>query len=176
VPDNTISTVWPHSFILELEVVLTDVLLTTLRVENTGAQEFQFTSALHTYFRTSDIAGVEVQGLEGTEFVDFLNQRKVSLETRSEIQIDGPVDRAYQDSPPTISILSKGDRRRYSVTKEGFSDTVVWNPWIETAKTIADFLPNEYTQMICVESGNVLTPISLPAGEVHTSAQILRAE
>jgi glucose-6-phosphate 1-epimerase len=176
VPDEISSKLWPHPFVLEFDVVVTDVLLTTLRVENPGLEEFQFTSALHTYFRTSDISSVEVHGLAGTEFVDFLNQRKVSLEGRPEIMIEGSIDRAYQDSPSTISILSKGDRRRYSITKEGFSDTVVWNPWIENSKTIADFLPNEYTQMICVESGNVLTPVSLPAGEVHTSAQILRVE
>lgn len=176
VPDEAINAVWPHQFILEYDVVLTDVLLTTMRVENTGPREFQFTSALHTYFRTSDISGVEVHGLNGTEFVDFLDQRKVSLETRSQIMIDGPIDRAYQDSPSTLSIVSKGDGRRYSVTKEGFSDTVVWNPWVETAKSIADLLPSEYSQMICVESGNVLTPVTLPAGEMHTSAQILRAE
>jgi glucose-6-phosphate 1-epimerase len=176
VPDEAIDALWPHPFVLEYDVVLTDVLLTTMRVENTGSRELQFTSALHTYFRTSDVSGVEVHGLNGTEFVDFLDQRKVSLETRPQIIIDGPVDRAYQDSPATLSIVSKHDGRRYSVTKEGFSDTVVWNPWIETAKLIADLLPTEYAQMICVESGNVLTPVVLPVGEMHTSAQILREE
>jgi glucose-6-phosphate 1-epimerase len=176
VPDEAINAVWPHPFVAEFDVVLTDVLLTTLRVENTGVKEFQFTSALHTYFRIGDIAGTELHGLDGTEFIDFLNQRKVSLETRAPITFDGPIDRAYQDSPHTLHIVSRQGGRRYSVTKEGFSDTVVWNPWVETAKTITDFLPTEYTQMLCVESGNVLTPIKLPAGEKHTSVQILRVE
>lgn len=175
-PEESVYEMWPHSFLAELDVVLTDTLLITLRVENTGSTAFRFTSALHTYFRVEDVAGVELHGLKGFEYVDFLNQRRTALESRSPILISGPIDRAYRDSPQLLELSSKKNNVRYSITKEGFSDTVVWNPWIEGAAKIADLLPEEYIEMVCVESGNVLTPVLLQAGELHTSAQILRVE
>jgi glucose-6-phosphate 1-epimerase len=176
VSDSSTLAVWPHAFIAELDLVLTDVLLMILRVENTGATPFHFTSALHTYFRTEDISRVRLSGLRDVEFVDFLNERKMSLESRAEIVIDRPIDRAYRDSPQVLTLISEGDGVRYSITKEGFSDTVVWNPWIEGAKTIGDLAADDYRMMLCVESGNVLTPVKLQPGETHSSAQIIRAE
>jgi glucose-6-phosphate 1-epimerase len=168
--------IWPHQFQAEVDIVVTDVLLLTLRVENIGAQPFTFTSALHTYFRTEDVSGVSVCGLEQCEFVDMLRQRKMDIERRAQIPIDGPIDRVYRDSPQSVQIHSERDGTTFLITKEGFSDTVVWNPWVEGAKAIADLGDDEYTKMVCVESGNILSPITLSARELHTSAQILRVE
>jgi glucose-6-phosphate 1-epimerase len=64
------------------------------------------------------------------------------------------------------------DKVRFAITKEGFRDTVVWNPWIEGAKKIGDLAPEEYPHMLCIESANVLSPVTLEAGDVYTSAQI----
>lgn len=172
---NTLA-VWPHQFLAELDVVLTDVLLLTLRVENTGSTPLAFTSALHTYVRTDDIAGVRIRGLEGCEFVDLLRQRKSDVERRREIAVDGPIDRVYRDSPQSVQVYSEGDGRTLLITKEGFSDTVVWNPWADGARAIADYKAEEYTRMVCVESGNVLTPVTLSPGGLYTSAQIVRVE
>jgi glucose-6-phosphate 1-epimerase len=160
----------------ELDVVLTDVLLMTLRVINTGTTPFQFTSALHTYFRVQDITQVRLNGLHEVEFVDFLRDRKMSVESRAEVGVEGPIDRAYRDSPQLITLVSPQEGVRFLITKEGFSDTVVWNPWIEGASAIGDLAPDDYRNMLCVESGNVLTPVTLRPGETHSSAQIIRAE
>jgi glucose-6-phosphate 1-epimerase len=165
---------WPHAFLAELDVVLTDVLLMTLRVENPGSTAFQFTSALHTYFRVGDSAQVQLQGLQEIEYIDLLNQRKMAVEQRADVRVAGPVDRVYRDSPQILTLVSESDGVRFSITKEGFSDTVLWNPWIENSKT--DLGATEYQQMVCVESGNIVTPISVQPGETHTSAQIIRAE
>jgi glucose-6-phosphate 1-epimerase len=39
--------------------------------------------------------------------------------------------------------------------KSGSASTVVWNPWVDKSKAMADFGDTEYKEMICVESGNV---------------------
>lgn len=167
---------WPHRFQVELDVVLTDVLLLSLRVENTGDSRLEFNSALHTYFRTKDVAGVRVRGLEGSESVDFLKDRTIAIDPHPEIGISGPVDRVYRNSPQTVLVESAQDGIVYQITKEGFADTVIWNPWIDGARAISDFLAAEYREMVCVESGNILTTIALEPGELHASAQILRAD
>jgi glucose-6-phosphate 1-epimerase len=167
---------WPHEFMMELDVVLTDVLLLTLRVDNMSATAFHFTSALHTYFSTEDVGAVTLRDLQGIEYVDFLNERRMSVESRSEISIDQPIDRAYRDSPQALTLHSSRDGVRFSITKEGFSDTVVWNPWEQGAQAIADLAPDDFRRMVCVESGNILTPVRVLPGESHVSAQILRAE
>lgn len=174
--DEQSESAWPHPFTVELEIVLTEVLLMSLRVVNTGRATFSFTSALHNYFRAQDISGVSIRGLHGVEYSDFLRERKTFMEAGDRLAISGPVDRAYRDSPETIILESALDERRYLITKEGFSDTVVWNPWDVGAKAIADMTPEEYRAMICVESGNILTPVVLEPGDVHSSAQILRVE
>jgi glucose-6-phosphate 1-epimerase len=168
--------IWPYEFCLELDVVLTEVLLLTMRVENTGRAPFQFNSALHTYFRTQHVLGLRVQGFFGCEYVDLLREKKRDVEGRHEVLIDGPIDRMYRDSPRSVQVYSDLDRYAYLITKEGFSDTVVWNPWVDGAKALADLGDAEYSQMVCVESGNVLTSITLAPGELHTSSQVLRIE
>ncbi len=176
IPDARTRELWPHEFYVELDVVLTDVLLLTMRVENTGTVPLQFNTALHTYLRTKDVSGLRLQGFAGCEFVDMLRDRKMDLEDRQEVLIDGPIDRVYRDSPQSVQVCSDSDRYAYLVTKEGFTDTVVWNPWLDGAKALVDLGDSEYSEMLCVESGNVLTPIVLNPGELHTSAQILRVE
>jgi glucose-6-phosphate 1-epimerase len=167
---------WPHECVVELEVELSDVLLTTMRVHNTELAECRFFCALHTYFNTQDIKGVRVSGLQGIEYIDFLDQLRQSVESREDVVFTGPVDRVYVDSPQVVAVYSDGDERRYLITKEGFSDSVVWNPWIEGARAITDLHPDEYQNMVCVESGNVVTPVVVQPGEVHTSVQVLRVE
>ena len=167
---------WPHECVVELEVELSDVLLTTLRVHNTGQTECKFFCALHTYFNIHDIDGVRVSGLQGVEYIDFLDQLRQSVESREDVVFTEPVDRVYLDSPQVVVLYSDSDQRRYLITKEGFSDSVVWNPWIEGARAIADLHSQEYRNMVCVESGNVVTPVIVQPGEVHTSVQVLRVE
>jgi glucose-6-phosphate 1-epimerase len=53
-----------------------------------------------------------------------------------------------------VEILDPGNGRVISVEKTGSGSTVVWNPWT-TQKMPGDFGPDEYREMICVESGNV---------------------
>ena len=61
-----------------------------------------------------------------------------------------------------------------SPQKYNFPDTVIWNPWLEKAKEIADFGDDEYPNMICVESGHVSQPVPLMPGTAFEASQILQ--
>ena len=50
---------------------------------------------------------------------------------------------------------------------------VVWNPWIEKAKGMADFDDEEYHNMICVEAGSVVDWVALAGGDTWTAGQTL---
>lgn len=176
VSDRETEALWPHAFVVELDLVLTDVLLIALRVHNAGPSPFWFTSALHTYFRTLDISQVAVKGLQKTPYIDFLRQRESRVEERADVLITEAVDRVYSDSPETLSLVSKADGIQYLITKEELSDTVIWNPWSEGAKMLPDLRADEYQHMLCVESANVLTPVIVEAGGMHMSAQVLRVQ
>lgn len=50
---------------------------------------------------------------------------------------------------------------------------VVWNPWSEKAKAMADFGDEEYKNMICVEAGHVSKRYVLKPSEQVTMGQTI---
>jgi hypothetical protein len=63
--EETRASAWPHKFEATYEVELgSETLTTCLRVKNTGDEPFDFTCALHTYFRVSDITKIAIKGLK----------------------------------------------------------------------------------------------------------------
>lgn len=54
-----------------------------------------------------------------------------------------------------------------------FKISVVWNPWVEKAKEMADFDDDGYKEMICVEPGKVVVPITLEPGQQYECKQTL---
>lgn len=52
--------------------------------------------------------------------------------------------------------------------------TVIWNPWVDQAREIADFGDDEYPNMVCVESGHVSSPVILLPGTAFEASQILQ--
>lgn len=51
---------------------------------------------------------------------------------------------------------------------------VVWNPWHDQARDIADFGDDEYPNMVCVEAGHVSSPVILLPGTAFEASQILQ--
>lgn len=51
---------------------------------------------------------------------------------------------------------------------------MVWNPWAEQAREIADFGDDEYPNMLCVEAGHVSSPVILLPGTAFEASQILQ--
>jgi glucose-6-phosphate 1-epimerase len=55
------------------------------------------------------------------------------------IVIVSETDRVYLDTKGAIELEDHALRRRIGVAKENSFTTVVWNPWVEKAKTFTDF-------------------------------------
>jgi glucose-6-phosphate 1-epimerase len=77
----------------------------------------------------------------------------------------------------TVEIHDAKLRRKILVEKSGSVSAVVWNPWIDKAKAMADFGDDEYRQMVCVESGNVgESKISLEPGKTAALKVVLQSQ
>ncbi|KAJ3149421.1 hypothetical protein HDU89_003785 [Geranomyces variabilis] len=168
---------WPHAFRLTYTVTLTaDTFTTTLKAENTADVAWEFTSLLHTYFAVRDVANVGVKGLEGASFVDKVAEGAPrAVESRTAVTVTGEVDRVYEGvakDEVTVTGTGQGD---VIVHKTNLPDVVVWNPWTDKAKAMADFGDDEFHNMICVEAGSVAKFITLQPGETWTGGQTLKA-
>ncbi len=145
---------WPAATV-KFIVTVGETLTMELSVANATAQDFVFEACLHTYFHVGDIAQVSIAGLKGLNYLDKVDNFTRKLETSDAVKISSEVDRVYLNSTGTVKVHDAALHRTLSVEKSGSASTVVWNPWIEKAKAMSDFAPDEYKEMVCVEAGNV---------------------
>jgi glucose-6-phosphate 1-epimerase len=163
--------IWDHGFRLDLTVpVGGSQLEVSLQVTNTGTQPFDFTAALHTYFRVQDIAAVVVEGTGGLAYREFGVD---SAQAESELRIDGETDRIYWNVPGPITLHDAG--RTMRVTASGFPDAVIWNPGPEKAAALVDMEPDGYRSMLCIEAAVIGQPVKLEPGAAWRGAQTLAA-
>ena len=154
-----------EAFDVEFSVTVGKNLIMELRVTNTGTLESTHETCLHTYFQISDIHTISITGLQNVTYHDKVADVN-TLETAPNVRFDREVDRVYFDTKATTEILDPGLKRTIRVEKSGSDSTIVWNPWIDKSKRMADFGDEEYLQMVCVESGNVsANKITLQPGE-----------
>jgi len=161
---------------LTYRVVVGESLELELTVRNKSDAEFRFEEALHTYFAVGDIRQVSITGLEGTTCVDKTDgfARKVS---EGAIRFGKETDQVHLNTTAACEIHDAAWERVVVVEKTGSNTTVVWNPWIEKTKTLADMAPDDWQQMVCVETANALANnITLPAGAVHTLYSSIRVK
>jgi glucose-6-phosphate 1-epimerase len=150
---------------VEYIATVADSLTLQLIVKNTSASDVSFETCLHTYFQISAIDDVSITGLAGTSYLDKV-AGSTATEGSAPIRVASEVDSVYLDTPGTVEIQDPGFGRTIRIAKTGSNSTVVWNPWIEKSRRMADFGDDEYLQMVCVESGNVAkNQITLPPGE-----------
>lgn len=171
--DATRSSAWPHPFLATLRVSLahSGALKQELRVSNTGATELSFTCALHTYFRVSDVKKATVTGLTGCTYLDNLNARTACVDESNAVEFKAETDRIYTSVPSSLSVID-GDRT-VTLNTQNFPDAVVWNPWTDKAKALADFGDEEWREMVCVEAAVTQRPVKLAPGQQWSGAQTL---
>jgi glucose-6-phosphate 1-epimerase len=164
-PDTSAGAMWPP-FTANYVVTVTDKLTLELIVTNCSRdRQFTFENCLHTYFHVGDIAQVSVVGLKGAGYLDKVENYAPKTEATDAIVISSEVDRTYLDTTGAVEIRDRSLKRKVLVEKLGSNSTVVWNPWIAKSQQMPDFGDDEYTQMVCVESGNVgRNKITLPPG------------
>lgn len=144
----------PHT--LEYAVTVKDTLKLQFSVTNDSAEEvFTFENCLHCYFQVSDVTAITVAGLKGVRYLDKVARFAEKMEQNDAIRIASEVDRIYLDTTDPIEIADPRLGRRILIEKEGSASTVVWNPWTDKSQQMPDFGNDEYSRMLCVESGNV---------------------
>lgn len=164
--DDSTRAQWPHRFNLLLEVTVGDSLGLELITRNLEDRPFSITQALHSYFRLGDVTRARVLGLEGCSYIDKAANGKDSIITQEgPVTFAGEVNRIYQSVPEVLRIEDPALGRRLCITSRHSATCIVWNPWIETARAMADLDDEDYRIMVCVETANAADEvIEVPAG------------
>mgnify|MGYP002403924039 CR=1 FL=1 len=173
---------WPHHFTLDYIITIEydhqrPVLVTELVFRNLDDDvSTEFAAALHSYFGVDNIACVRVRGL-GTpgelKYLDNTQQRKTVTEMNDVIKIEGEVDRIYLQCNERAVIENVSNNLNIIVDtpltddgKNGFTDKVVWNPYIERCKTIGDLHADDYVRFVCVEAARTVPKVCVGGGGV----------
>jgi glucose-6-phosphate 1-epimerase len=166
--DSTASAHWPHRAIVEHRIAFGPGLTMELLVRNSDSGPFSFEEALHTYFAVSEIEHATVAGLERTDYLDKVAGFARRRQDDDPIRFTGETDRIYQDTEAACVIHDPGLQRRITVSKSGSRSTIVWNPSIDKARSMADFGDSEWRRMVCVETANVgAAAVRLEPGATH---------
>lgn len=127
--------------------------------------------------KPQNISHTSVTGLESTPFADKVAKDHIFKGDLSAITISSEVDRVY--SPIKLDqpiIIAESHKPRFEITRDMLGDVVVWNPWEEKAKLMADFRPADgYKKMICVETGSVSSWNTLEASDTWEGGQTIKA-
>lgn len=179
--DDTTRAIWPHRFLAELQVELSESLTVRLRVQNTGDSPFAFSAALHNYFLVDDVTRAAVQGLAGVAYHDktapdisgATSSTADRVQRDDALEIDRETDRVYVGGPRQLSIERAAATSATVIAEEGFSDWVVWNPWRDAAAALADMPADDYLRMLCVEAARVDSPVALDPGSEWIGAETM---
>jgi D-hexose-6-phosphate mutarotase len=157
-----------HDFSATLGVTVGARLEIELAVRNRGSEPMKIEEALHTYFAVGDARRVSIEGLEGTAYLDKTEGYARKPGATDPIAITRETDRVYPGARGAVTIVDPVWGRRILVEKAGSATTVVWNPWVEKAKGMADFGDDEWIDMVCVETVNSGDgAVTLGPGETH---------
>jgi len=177
--DEASKKAWPYKFGLVYSVTLSrESLATSMEVRNEDTEPWEFQLLMHTYLRVKDISQVSISGLENATYVDKVDNASTKKDSSSSLTIAGEVDRIYTPvgGPSTPIIVSEGGKKSFEIVRDNLENAVVWNPWSENAKNMADFAPKTgYQTMICVEAGQVASWVKVEAGETFEGGQIIKA-
>ena len=158
---------WPHEFDATFTIDVGKTLDMTLDVLNRSAAPVRYEEALHTYLAVADIRQTKIDGLAGRTFIDKVDKASRKQQPPGAFTLAGETDRVYVDTSDAVTIDDAGNSRRITVSKSGSASTVVWNPWIDKAKAMADFGDDEWPGMLCIETANAAENVVTLAPQAH---------
>jgi glucose-6-phosphate 1-epimerase len=158
-------------FQLRYTVTVAAELTLKLQIRNLTANEFAYSGALHTYFRVGDVSRVTLDGIADTVYFDSLTGTEVRQ--TAPLVIDREVDRIYR-SDAAVTIHDPELKRSIRIAKSGSNSTVIWNPWIDKSRRLADFGDNEYPRMLCVEAANTPATGDDRILQAHETAELVQ--
>ncbi|KAK8439708.1 hypothetical protein ACI3LY_004585 [Candidozyma auris] len=162
-----------NDFTLILTVSLAeDSLTTSIDVENTGSQPFDFNWLFHTYYKVDDVTDTLATNLMDSKCFDQLLGEHY-VEKSPMLSFQEEFDRIYEnvDLHKVIQLVDRGNVL-LTLERHNLPDAVVWNPWVKKSEGMADFLPKDgYLKMLCVEPGHVASFVTLDKGAKWSAAQ-----
>lgn len=164
--------IWPRSFVLRLEITISDTLNVELITRNPGSRACTITQAFHTYFSVGDIRQTYVSSLENTRYIDKVNDNLEKTQV-GVVTIESEVDRIYQSvGSSDLVIHDNARKRRIRIASKGNRTAVIWNPWVKISAEMADLEDDDYLRFICVETTNTATDrvYIQPGSEFHLVA------
>jgi len=165
---------WPFDFRLVHRATFGSELSLELVLTNMGTRSLRFEEALHTYLRVGDIEKMRLQGLNTVPYLDKMDSKHKKTQDGA-IVIMSETDRIYLNTQHVVEVEDDALHRRSRVAKENSLTTVVWNPWVEKARSLSDLGDTEWMQMVCVETSNVSTSaVDLAPGQQHKMKAIIK--
>jgi len=173
VSDEQTRGLWPGEFRLTHRVVFGAELTMELTCINTGTATFYFGEALHTYNRVADVQQARVRGLDHIHFLDNTDANKEKIQ-HGDMNIARQTDNAYLNTGHAVDLIDPKLQRQICLRKTNSHNTVVWNPWRESAAKIKDLGDDEWLQFLCVEACNILdSQVALAPGQEHKMTAVL---
>jgi glucose-6-phosphate 1-epimerase len=146
---------WDFRFTSELVIEAGEELSVKWQVKNLSEVPFTITNALHSYFRVGAISKVRIEGLRNVPYMEEIRSDEAFAGDDDALVILREVDRSYTDTTATCQIVDAALNRTIVVEKSGSQSTVVWNPWADLARQMADLGDEDYRYFVCVETANV---------------------
>lgn len=142
---------WPYSVKLEQRLFFGDHFEQDLTIINDSASDFDYTGALHSYFKVSSPENVTVPSLDQSPFYDKLTDQRVAPFTRENCV--GPIDTVY-DCDQAQQLIDTGWQRIIEISNQNTHQWVLWNPGVETAQKMADVHEHGEQEYVCLEAAN----------------------
>lgn len=176
IANQELTKLWPSDFSLILTIELgVDFLKTAIEVNNPSkTEELKFNWLFHTYLKIEDIEDTFVSNLVGMKLYDQLLQ-ETYVDKHPVVTFHEEKDLVYKNiaDERVIQVVRRGEPV-HTLKRHNLPDAVVWNPWINKSKSMADFEPKTgYEKMLCVEPGHVHDLITLAPGESWDAYQLL---
>ena len=170
---------WPHAFRLEFRVDLTANDLTMqLRIHNCGNTAFNFSTALHSYWKLDQLVACQIAGLEHQAYSDHLSDDAPAGQDEHPLtDLNDKIDRIYRGvklgaGQGLQPLQLQEGARCLQMTQQGFHDVVVWNPGAADTATLNDLDNSEYQHFICIEAANVDIQTLAPGSSLEASQTI----
>jgi len=153
---------------LQLEVLVGTTLTLNLRTRNTGPAPLRLGTALHTYFKVSDVRQCLLHGLQGTYTDKNLDWAMGT--TPAPYRFTAATDRIHLHAAEVLGIEDGAERT--TIRSAGHDSIVVWNPWEGCSRQFTDLGEDAWPRMLCVETA-VTQGFSVEPGESHSLSQII---
>jgi glucose-6-phosphate 1-epimerase len=176
-PDDTTRGFGYDAFHLRFRITVGARLTIEFETRNDAREPLVYEEALHTYFAIADIHHASVSGLEGTPYIDKTDGFKRKVTGSEPMGFAKETDQVHLNTGATCVVNDPIWNRRIVIEKSGSASTVVWNPWIDKTRSLSDMAPDDWKEMLCVETANAAdNAVHLAPGASNILTASIRVE